>query len=719
MKKVLRTILSLALVGGTFFSVGATQYIDPSGFVYDLNESDNTAKLTLVIAPVNALTDVEIPASVDANGASYSLTEIGDRAFYGNKNVVNITGGENISVIGKSSFYGCTSLASFAVPEGLKKVDEMAFYQCSALEGFQLNDGIEEIGHFAFWENKLMSSADIPASVTTIGENPFGMCQKITQINVAEDNANYASVDGILFDKDVTKLISYPNGNYLNFYYTLPETVKVIGSNSFYGNVSIMGVTMPEGLEEIGGGALRQCNLMKVEIPSTVTKIGAMAFMSNTSLASFTVAEGNTEYKSAEGQLLSADGKHLIAGAVSGNPVIVPEGVEDIDAYAFFKLTKIKGVKLPSSARTIGQSAFYGCSGITEFDFGDGIEVIGTQAFQLCSKLTEVKLPASMREIGMQAFTSCNMLSTLELNEGLVSIGAKAFMTLPMLKKVVIPGTLETMEDAAFFMCPSLAEVEINEGVTSLGKSCFSSCSSLTSVTFPSTLKSIGDDAFTYTGLSEIELPEGLETIGDASFSSCQLKEVVLPETTKSIGLLAFSNNYPMESFIAGSALEVIGDNAFVNNANLTKIELNEGLLSIGENAMAYCDKLNTLTIPSTVTTLGKYFLNGSANLDLLVNNAVEPQVLAADIFNPEVFDGYEFVELFVPADCKSLYESAPIWSKFVTINEEESGLTNISVESKTVDAIYDLQGRRMNDVIPGVNIVRYTDGTTSKVVVK
>lgn len=719
LKHTLRTLLTLAIAGGAFANVDASQFIDPNGFVYDLDENTSTAKLTLVIPPAAAMADIDLPATIEANGSTFTLTAIGDRAFYGNRTVTNITGGGNINAIGQYAFYGCTALTSFDVSENLETIDDMAFYSCSKLEGFRLNEGLTRIGNFAFWENKLMENANIPAGVTAIGENPFGLCQKMTQITVADGNSNFTSVDGVLFDKDVTKLISYPNGNYLNFNYTVPSTVKVIGSNSFYGNVSIMGVILPEGLEEIGGGAFRQCQLMTVEIPSTVKKIGSMVFLLNSNLASFTVAEGNPEYKSANGQLLSADGKHLIAGAVSNTQLTIPDGVEAIDDYAFFKFTKLKGVSLPSSVKTIGQSAFYSCSGITEFDFGEGLEVIGDQAFQLCTKLAKVTLPATMREIGFQAFVTCNALETLELNEGLVSIGSKAFMTLPMLKSVVLPGTLDTMGEAAFYMCPSLSEVVVSEGVTNLGNSCFNSCMSLTSVELPSTLKTIGNDAFNYCGIQNIELPEGLEIIGDASFSSCQLQEVVLPESVRSIGMLAFSNNYPLKSFAAGSSLETIGDNAMANCVQLAEIELNEGLVSIGVSAFSYCDALSSLTIPSTVTTLGKYFLNGASSLTKLVNNAAEPQVLTEEIFNTSIFNGYEVVELLVPADSKKLYENAAVWNQFALITEDIPDNVTTCIESKAIDSIYDLNGCRRNALSPGVNIIRYNDGTTGKITIK
>ncbi|MBR6953721.1 MAG: leucine-rich repeat protein, partial [Clostridia bacterium] len=191
---------------------------------------------------------------------------------------------------------------------------------------------------------------------------------------------------------------------------------------------------------------------------------------------------------------------------------------------------------------SIGDSAFYACSGLTSVTLPEGVTSIGYQVFGNCSGLTSVTLPAGMTSIGDSAFHSCSSLTSVTLPEGMTSIGDSAFHSCSSLTSVTLPEGMTSIGDSAFYACSGLTSVTIPEGVTSIGDSAFHSCSSLTSVTLPEGMTSIGDSAFyACSGLTSVTLPEGVTSIGYQVFGNCSgLTSVTLPDSVTGIGSSAF-----------------------------------------------------------------------------------------------------------------------------------------------------------------------------------
>ncbi len=197
------------------------------------------------------------------------VTSIGDGAFQGCTELTSVTIGNGVTSIGEEAFIGCTGLTSVAIGNGVTSIAIDAFYYCTGL-----------------------TSITIPNSVTSIGEGAFADCTGLTSINVAEDNLNYASIDGVLYNKDKKTLIKCPEGKTGSV--TIPNSVTSIGDAAFEGCTGLTSMTIPNSVKTIGEGAFFFCTgLTSMTIGNGVTSIGEWAFHGCTGLTSMTVEATN------------------------------------------------------------------------------------------------------------------------------------------------------------------------------------------------------------------------------------------------------------------------------------------------------------------------------------------------------------------------------------------------------------------------------------------
>ncbi len=226
----------------------------------------------------------------------------------------------------------------------------------------------------AFYNCEELVSVEIPNSIKYIpiysnGRSPFEGCRLLTSINVDENNANYSSEDGVLFDKAKTVLIQYPRKK-KGETYTIPNSVKRIGSNSFASS-----------------------SLTKVIIPNSVTSIGRGAFYLCFSLTS----------------------------------VVIPDSVASIESFTFYHCNSLNSLTIGNSVKSIGISAFYFCSRLTSVTIPNSVNSIGVQSFSNCHSLTSLIIGDSVKSIGSGAFYNCNSLTTVSIPNSVTSIGEEVF----------------------------------------------------------------------------------------------------------------------------------------------------------------------------------------------------------------------------------------------------------------------------------------------------
>lgn len=272
-----------------------------------LSSSEATAAIT-DFADMEGETRIEIPASLDG----YRIVEISDGAFSGKDALVHVTIPDTVERIGDEAFANCGALETVDLPEHLASIGASCFFYCESLRELRL-----------------------PASLTEIGAGCFRYCTSLQSIDVDAGNSVFSSVDGILFDKGFTKLLTFPAAK-KPASYTVPASVQTIGEYAFQ-HACVKSLNFPAGLreiepyafedygmEKIGPSAWSPAELDPLVLPSGMTSVSAYAF------ASAGISE-----------------------------IVLPAGIQRIESYAFFR-SNIRKINFPQGLAYIGEGAFAG-----------------------------------------------------------------------------------------------------------------------------------------------------------------------------------------------------------------------------------------------------------------------------------------------------------------------------------------------------------------------
>ena len=367
--------------------------------------------------------------------------------FHLGTNVQGVVDGKTLTISGTGNMEDYESftkpefgnIKKVIIEDGVTSIGDYVFYYCTCLTEITIPNSVTSIGDYAFGYCGGLKAVTIPNSVTIISDWAFASCIDLTIINVAPNNTNYESENGVLFNKGKTELICYPAGK-TETTYTIPNSVTSINVNAF---------------GYCGG-------LKVVTIPNSVTSIGNYAFFNCRGLTGINVDPNNTNYESENGVLFNKGKTELIC---------YPAGKTET-TYT-----------IPNLVTSIGFGAF-GSSGLTEVTIPNSVTSIGDWAFAYCCVLTEVTIPNSVTSIGKWAFNSCSALTEVTIPNSAKSIWDYAFFGCSGLKSVTIPNSVTSIGEYAFFNCRVLTSVTIPNSVTSIGKWAFGGCSGLTFICY-------------------------------------------------------------------------------------------------------------------------------------------------------------------------------------------------------------------------------------------
>ncbi len=220
---------------------------------------------------------------------------------------------------------------------------------------------------------------------------------------------------------------------------------------------------------------------------------------------------------------------------------------------------------IPAGVTAIGDSAFFGCSGLTTVAIPDSVTTIGENAFYGCIGLTSLTIPDSVITIGDNAFYGCIGLTSLMISDIVTMIAFRAFYNCSGLTALMIPESVTTIGSYAFHNCIGLTALTIPEGVTTISDHAFSNCRGLTTVTIPGSVTNIG--SFIFNGcskLSTLVVPDNVTTIGDCTFSNCiGLTTVTIPDSVTMIGGYAFAGCHRLTALTISDSVIKISDSAF------------------------------------------------------------------------------------------------------------------------------------------------------------
>jgi hypothetical protein len=231
-----------------------------------------------------SLISVTIPSSV---------TSIGGYAFALCTRLSSMTIPDSVTSIRDHTFYYCSSLTNVTIGSGVTSIADQAFDDCISLTNITIPDSVTTIGNDVFLYCTSLANVTIGKGVTSIGDHTFYYCTSLTAITVDALNPIFCSLDGILFDKSQTALIQCPGRKAGS--YTIPDSVSSIGNDAFFECTKLTNVTIGNGVTTIGDHAFYYCtNLIGVAIPNTVTSIRDYAFCGCSSLTNVTIGNGVT-----------------------------------------------------------------------------------------------------------------------------------------------------------------------------------------------------------------------------------------------------------------------------------------------------------------------------------------------------------------------------------------------------------------------------------------
>lgn len=597
---ILMTLMVLAAHGET---------IDVDSLRYTLN-TDGTATVSSCL--YLSTPDISIPQTVNDGTQDYTVTKIGDNAFYGKSFVTSVTFPSTLTTFGRYSF-SRTGLTSVVIPEGVTTLTFELFSYCDQLTSVTIPEGVTTMERGVFYEDDLLNGVVLPSTLTTIGFHAFGRCIGLTAITIP---ANVSVIDEYAFQ-------------YCSNLETVdlkPQTMTTIGRNAFDSCEKLTAFHVPEGITTLGQDVFYGCKAMQeLSLPSTLTSIGYRTFYNCISLPSVTIPEGVT----------TIGNEAFRYCKLLGGDITLPAGLTSLGSYAFAgcenvervtflgnndvtmpgesqfsSMKKLKSVKLPDNLSTITTSMFFGCNQLQSIDLSRlTATVISPWAFRLCQALASVQLPPGTATIGNEAFAYCENLTAISFPSTLKSIGRNAFDN-NNLTSLQLNDGLETIGSYAFSGSKDLSAspVVIPQSVTSIGDNAFYNCDQMTSFTFPESLSTLG--TYVLAGcdnLQTVVFPRNMTTIPRSTCEGCKrIANVTLPENVVTIGLQAFLGATSLPAITLPATVKTIEDNAF-RDTNIPSLTLNEGLETIGASAFYNCDRLKTLNIPSTVKNIGNY----------------------------------------------------------------------------------------------------------------
>jgi hypothetical protein len=514
------------------FTVNETMY---------LITSPNTVEITDTYHDGSSET-LEIPATVNYEGVTYTVTAIYEKAFF-DKSFKSVILPNTLKEIEDYAFMGCEKLQSIDIPESVKKIGIGAFKDCTSLTKVMIPKSVEELGFGAF------------CSCTNLEEFTF---ETPCSLKSFTDYFDYSKVKTVTIPNSVKEIISMGNCENLEsvhfessssvekidvfaFYYCpnlstidVPESVKWVDQDALTNTKWLANQsdglvyvgkcaykykgTMPaatkidlkDGTASLGCSCFQDCKtLISLKLPETLTRMGLYALSGCANLTDMTLP---TSFNTADlhclddtpwysnqpdGVVYAGKAAYAYKGSIpSDGHIDIKEGTESLTFDLFKNKTELVSVTLPASLVNIYISAFYGCTNLknVSIPYDSKLEYLGADIFDGCDNLNSFTIPSSVRTID-QSFKNSG-LTSLNIPESVTSIKREICHGCKKLQSVAWPTSISTIPFEAFEECTSLKSFTIPETVTKIDSRAFCDCTALENIEIPKNVRDIEEWAF-------------------------------------------------------------------------------------------------------------------------------------------------------------------------------------------------------------------------------
>ncbi|MBR5479140.1 MAG: leucine-rich repeat protein [Clostridia bacterium] len=577
-----------------------------------------------------SLSDIKIPAKV----LEIFPHAIENTAYYNNQNnwtdgvlycgahLIEVKNGvatfdvkQGTVNIANSASSGNSALKRVGIYESVQNIGASAFATCTSLTEVAINSKSLSIGTLAFAGCTSLANVICRSNEVSVGENAFRDCQKLVfectpgsaLHQFAKDNNHRYKCSGS------TSITSYSRWSFDSIDQVLYLSAKNDGiiypdTRWQYLKDDVKKIVAENGVKYIPASFAGFTALESIELAESVTRIKAGAFKDCTALKSVTLPNIGLIFLE----------ESTFEGCTSLKEINLPITIGTVEKRLFAGCTALESVILPKYATCIEQSAFEGCTALENIAFPNELKVIGPYAFKGCLSLERAILPDSVTSIGDHAFENCLSLKSINLPQGMAYIYAGTFKGCASLKEIDIPSGVKSIEASAFAECTKLESVTIPDGVTSIGAFAFNNCTALKKVNIPSTVTNIGKDAFGNTALydSEENWEDGILYFGtylaaakpDITVANIKAGTVFIAEN-------AFKDCKALESVTIPSSVTSIGYSAFESCSALKEIVMPSSVKSIGDRAFKDCVNLEKASIQGSIGIIGEELFSGCTSL--------------------------------------------------------------------------------------------------------
>lgn len=515
-----------------------------------------------------------------------SVFVIGQSAFENCTSLEEISLPENLTTVSQYAFAG-SALTSIVLPDAVTEIQGHAFENCTSLTSVTFSEHLAVIGYQVFLGCSSLTTVNLGKANFDFSSSNFTGAA-ISDVIVDTVNGHYKAEGGIVMDESGEQILMYIGAAET---IVIPASVTEIKNEAFRDTLVKHVSFAPESkIETISWYAFAfAANLETIELPDSVKTIDSNAFYGCSALTTVTASE------------LTAINSTAFRDCTALASIDISK-VTAIGADAFYNCQSLDGIRLNSAIAAIPQQAFYNCASLTTLNLTN-VTSVGYEAFYGCTLLNNIDLSAletavySTQNYANRSFGYCTSLETVNLSS-LQTIGDYMFEGCSKLRSVDLCDETTVIPTGAFEYCSSLSEIDMHN-ITEVESFGLRGCAMLDEEDIPfANLDRINQGAFEGTGVRHVVLSEECYSLQSNAFKDCvDLISIVLSEEIDDIYNSAFQGCISLERIRIPSLVEYIDPYAFADCVSLIEVDLSEdtALYEVGNNAFENCISLTEL----------------------------------------------------------------------------------------------------------------------------